>query len=1673
MISYDFEVENTGNLPLTGVQVDDDVIGIVPCSPSTLNPGETVTCTATYVVDQGDVDAGNVFNTAFAEGTPPVPPNSPPGTPPPPPIPSPPDDHDEPVPQTPSISLDKSFGGFAAGGDVDGEGDIDAGDTIEYDFTITNTGNVTLTDVAIGDQKIEFPQPATPAGTFAGPCGADTTLAPGASTTCTAQYVVTSADVASGAIDNTATATGEDPDGDEVTDDDDERVVPQENPSISIDKSLQSVSNDTAPVGQVSEGDELTYQFVVTNTGDVPLSNVSVTDPLSGLSAIDCGGLTDLTVAPDAGSTFTCTATYTVTLTDVDNGSIPNTATASGDSPGGSTVTDEDDENVSVPQNPGISIDKQFTDITNDLGAIGVVEVGDTIEYTFTITNTGNVDLSAVSVTDPLAGLAPDYSGGLTCGSATLAPGQVETCTAEYVVPAPAGDIDNTATVTGQPPTPLGGTPPPPITDDDDERVTPTANPSIAIVKTIASKVAGGPDGDVGDIVTYQFEVTNDGDVDLAPVTVTDPLTGLSDIDCGGTPGNPVTIPSLAAETATTPAETATCTATYTIAQADLDNGRLDNTATAIGQPPSGGTVEDDDPELLVPLGNPSIAIVKSLESVTPTGPVSEGDLLTYEFVVENTGDVSLVNVAVADPLPGLSAIDCGAANGNDATIDATMAPGATVSCTATYTVTAADIAAGTIDNTATVDGETPTGTPVTDDDDERVTPNQNPSISIDKSAGTPVDVDASGDVSVNDEIDYTFTITNTGDVTLTDVSFDDPTLGVTDDRCNLAGPDFALAPGVDTTCTITYVVTQPDLDAGQIDNTADVEGTPPVGPPVTDDDDELVKLPPAPELSIVKSVQGGVPVNPLAGDTITYEFLVTNTGNITLENITVIDGLRDLIGPTCPAGQLSPGEVTTCTADYVLKQSDIDRSPLENVARATGTPPPPPPGEPPITPPVSPPDNELIPFVDLPGLTLVKGVQGGIPDPATVAADDVITYTFTVQNTGNVTLADVTVTDPKVGLSPIDCGDGTNVIATLVPATATEPGETVVCTATYTVTQADLDAQVIRNAATATGQPPDPNGPPVTTPPSPVDVPITPDPAIAIEKDILNGNPPVVSVGDVLTYTFVVTNTGNVTLTDVAVDDPLPGLSAVSCPETTLTPGESTTCTATYSVTQDDVDRGEILNAATATGTPPPPPTGPPPNPPVSPPDEHDVPIPQTPALTIDKDVDGGVPNEIAVDDVITYTFDVENTGNVTLTDIWITDPLPGLAVPLCAATTLDPGDTTRCTADYTVTAADVAAGIIINTAFSSGTPPTPPGGPTPPPVDSPPDEVIVPFDPKIATTKEVIAGPAARGDGSYDVTYQIQVANGGNVVLSAVQIEEDLDATFGGATSFSVVSVTSTDFTVNDGFDGSADIDLLAGTDSLPVNEGGSLDLVVNVTPGANKGPYLNTAIGQGTPPIGPEIEDPSDSGTNGCNSPCDNTDPDDPHPGAPGDTGGVDDPTPVEFPQGFDLSLVKEFDAARSAPGTAVFTLTVRNTGDEAAQPPITLRDDLPPALTFVSAQTPPSWSCALVSGDVICTGSVAMQPDDVVTITITTTIARGSGSVTNAADVASVGGVFVETDSTNNDDIAEIPRGALPATGSGGVGSTIALGVVAALLGWMLWWTSRRRRPRPDAAMGAAR
>ena len=205
-----------------------------------------------------------------------------------------------------------------------------------------------------------------------------------------------------------------------------------------------------------------------------------------------------------------------------------------------------------------------------------------------------------------------------------------------------------------------------------------------------------------------------------------------------------------------------------------------------------------------------SVALTKS---AAPSTGVVAGDVVTYTFGVTNTGTVTLHNVGVSDPMTRPLAVDC------IPSAPATLAPNATMSCSATYTVTQADVDAGTIDNTATVAGLNPSNAPVTNTASTIVTANQVQDLTATKTANP------SAGVVAGDVVTYTFTGHNTGTVTLSNVNVTDPMTGLSPIGCTPAAP-ATLAPSDDVICTATYTVTQADVDAGSILNTATAHGT-------------------------------------------------------------------------------------------------------------------------------------------------------------------------------------------------------------------------------------------------------------------------------------------------------------------------------------------------------------------------------------------------------------------------------------------------------------------------------------------------------------------------------------------------------------------------------------------------------------------------------------------------------------------------------------------------------------------------------------------------------------------------------------------------------------------------------------------------------------------------------
>ena len=204
-------------------------------------------------------------------------------------------------------------------------------------------------------------------------------------------------------------------------------------------------------------------------------------------------------------------------------------------------------------------------------------------------------------------------------------------------------------------------------------------------------------------------------------------------------------------------------------------------------------------------------------------------------------------------------------------------------------------------------------------------------------------------------------------------------------------------------------------------------------------------------------------------------------------------------------------------------------------------------------------------PIAQTPKLTSTKTVTTTGP----YVLGSTIGYSVVATNAGTQTLSNVVVKDTKLTPSSITC-------ASLAP--------TATCTLTgnYVVTQADVDAGEVINTAAITTDTPGACAVAANCAPT-VTTPITQVASLSIDKTAQQTRYSV--VGDVITYHYLVTNTGNVMVNGLSVSDDK--IATVSCPVASLAPAASTTCTGNYTVTQADVSAGSVTNIATAHGTP------------------------------------------------------------------------------------------------------------------------------------------------------------------------------------------------------------------------------------------------------------------------------------------------------------------------------------------------------------------------------------------------------------------------------------------------------------------------------------------------------
>ena len=1120
------------------------------------------------------------------------------------------------------------------------------GEDVSWDYIVQNTGNVDLTNIQVVDDQV---------GIITCPGSA---LDSGESMTCTATGTV-----AAGQYYNQATVTAS-----HSTSDSDESWYYGVQPAIDVEKLVRDgtawVDADSSPGPSLVSGSDVLFKFVVRNTGDVDLSGTDLTDnKISSLFSDQ--SLASPCVEPEpftAGTSFTCYGSLTWAA-----GQHVNKATASGEYDG-QAYEDEDMAHY-FGAAPAIDVEKAVRDgsswVDADSSPGPDLPGGSDVLFRFTVKNTGNVDLSGVSLGDnKINSLYSDE--GLTSSCAEPDPfpsGDSFTCYGSLAWA--AGQHANVATVSGS----GEGLP----VDDSDPAHYFGIAPSLQVQKYVwdgsgwqdANSATGPVLTDSGSDVEFKFVVTNNGNVALSDVSLSDNMmTTFSASRVAGSCGEVSLL---------NPGESFTCFGTLPWAA-----GQHMNKATASGGY-AGQSYEDEDKAHYFG-ASPAIDVEKDVrdgsnwvDADSATGPIL-WSAPSFRFVVTNTGNVALSNVHLLDSDIASLFQD---QNGETACSDVeTLAPGASYTCYGSLAW-----AAGQHEDTATVSASVLGGT--VNDSDKAHYFGPAPDIDVDKrvwNGSSWADADsAPGPVlGSGSDVLFQFIVTNTGNVPLSGVALSDNFIANFYSDQALTTPCEENDPfgvGESFTCFGSLA-----WQSGQHVNTALVSGSYD-GHHVSDED--LAHYYGATvSIDVEKSVWDGTAWDDadtgdgptlLNGSDPIFKFDVTNTSNIALTNIVLEDNLisslysdQSLTTECVEPETLSANASFTCFGSLPWAagkhENEATVSAESNNIPAS--------------------DSDLAHYLGgSPNIKLTKTADVDVYQQK----DQIITYTFVAENTGNLTLYDVMITDPLPGLSVLNC-------SAAMPATLS-PDATITCMATYQVTQEDMDRGYIENLASVEGTDiynqtvDDEDGLNLEGPKEGA--------SIHLEK---TADPEIyVAVGDVITYTFVASNDGSFTLSNVVIEDPLPSLSALSClpaQPSTLQPGESMTCTATYTITQADINNGAVENTAVASGV----------GSNEEEVEDEDDAIVEGPreeaSIHLDKKADPAIYKNVG--DVITYTFTVTNNGIYTLMNVTVTDPLFGLS--LGPIDELAPGEGKIFKYTYSITQADIDAGSIENVATAMG---------------------------------------------------------------------------------------------------------------------------------------------------------------------------------------------------------------------------------------------------------------------------------------------------------------------------------------------------------------------------------
>jgi len=394
-------------------------------------------------------------------------------------------------------------------------------------------------------------------------------------------------------------------------------------PAVDIEKATNSQDADSAPGPVIGVGSNVTWTYVVRNTGSIALTNIAVYDD-------KLGTITNLISGDINGNRVLETNeiwTYS-RIGSASAGQYMNMGYVTGLAVNASINVTDSDPSHYFGSNPGINIEKATNGQDADNAPGPTLGMGSSVTWTYAVTNAGNVSLTNVVVTDDKIGVISGPASGDLNANNLLDVGETWIYSATGIVV--AGQYVNTGTVNA---VSLIGQP---VTDKDPSHYFGGLG-GIDIEKATNGQNADTPTGPVlavGSIVTWTYVVRNTGNVGITNISVYDDKIGsITNLLSGDANNNRVLETN----------ETWTFSRTGTAVSGQyMNSGSV--TGTTIN---TGATLSDIDPSHYFGSA-PGFTLAKTL--IDPTlRPAIPGESIRFRIDITNTGNVSLVTVPVED----------------------------------------------------------------------------------------------------------------------------------------------------------------------------------------------------------------------------------------------------------------------------------------------------------------------------------------------------------------------------------------------------------------------------------------------------------------------------------------------------------------------------------------------------------------------------------------------------------------------------------------------------------------------------------------------------------------------------------------------------------------------------------------------------------------------------------------------------------------------------------------------------------------------------------------------------------------------------------------------------------------------------------------------------------------